>query len=303
MTDTSTKFRAEWKGGDGIPAAVFVGTQAEINAWAANLQINPANIFYNGSDTAGVPPGVSAEADTTTETGDNNATLYGPNGESKVVKVGSQEASNLQSEGWGLTVGSYVDPEATSTPVTVDELTGGTGNVADVDVAEAPDFLVNIDGWSSFSQQEQQLMIFEYNAQLAQQDENAQEYVDALADAALTVEPFYAQLIALTQDNILSGFNNIQNAYTQRIALIETNIARINEDLETGLDRLDLDQQSALTKLKSGYENSLVNLQNEISDSGLAFSSRAGTCYLEQLKKKEMFKHLQIVHMNEVWKI
>lgn len=35
------------------------------------------------------------------------ATLYGPDGKKIVVKVGSSDASNLQSQGWGLTPGSY----------------------------------------------------------------------------------------------------------------------------------------------------------------------------------------------------
>lgn len=35
------------------------------------------------------------------------ATLYGPDGQKQVVGIGSQYASSLQSQGWGLTVGSY----------------------------------------------------------------------------------------------------------------------------------------------------------------------------------------------------
>ena len=40
------------------------------------------------------------------------ATLYGPNGQKQVVTVGSQQASSLQSQGWGLTPGSYKSPAA-----------------------------------------------------------------------------------------------------------------------------------------------------------------------------------------------
>jgi hypothetical protein len=47
------------------------------------------------------------------------ATLYGPNGQKQVVDVGSTQASQLQSQGWGLTVGSYKSPIApTITPST-----------------------------------------------------------------------------------------------------------------------------------------------------------------------------------------
>lgn len=39
------------------------------------------------------------------------ATLYGPDGQKKVVDVGSGEAASLQGQGWGLTEGSYKAPE------------------------------------------------------------------------------------------------------------------------------------------------------------------------------------------------
>lgn len=38
------------------------------------------------------------------------ATLHGPNGAKKVVDAGSQQASDLMKQGWGLTTGSYKDP-------------------------------------------------------------------------------------------------------------------------------------------------------------------------------------------------
>lgn len=44
------------------------------------------------------------------------ATLWGPNGQKKVVTVGSSQASQLQSQGWGLTAGSYKAPTTPSAP-------------------------------------------------------------------------------------------------------------------------------------------------------------------------------------------
>lgn len=47
----------------------------------------------------------------------NKATLYGPTGTKPIqVGVGSSEASSLQSQGWGLTPGSYKAPTNTTTP-------------------------------------------------------------------------------------------------------------------------------------------------------------------------------------------
>ena len=44
------------------------------------------------------------------------ATLYGAEGAKKVVDIGSKEASSLQSQGWGLTEGSYKAPKAKANP-------------------------------------------------------------------------------------------------------------------------------------------------------------------------------------------
>jgi len=46
------------------------------------------------------------------------ATLYGPNNQSEIVDVGSARASELQSQGWGLTSGSYQAPAGTETTQT-----------------------------------------------------------------------------------------------------------------------------------------------------------------------------------------
>jgi hypothetical protein len=51
---------------------------------------------------------------TPTQQGGQKATLYGANGQKEVVDVGSQRASDLQSQGWGLTEGSYKAPAGTS---------------------------------------------------------------------------------------------------------------------------------------------------------------------------------------------
>ena len=213
---------AQYKGdpGLGIAPKTFGGTQEEIIAQlkAYDPRVNPANLFYNGSDTAGVVP-------------DNK---------------------------------------------TVNDLTNGTGDVRDVDVADAPDVLKNLEGWDTLTEEDKQLKIFEYNAQIASQDEDKQEWIDALEAAKEFVDPFYAQQLTLTQDEILRGFQNIEAASQQRLELIERNIARIDEDLATGTERLGIDKQAALTRLKSSFENTLVDLQNKVSDSGLAFSSRAG---------------------------
>jgi len=54
---------------------------------------------------------------TLTDPGTLAATLYGPNNTKKVVKTGSTQASDLQSQGWGLTSGSYKAPTTPEAPV------------------------------------------------------------------------------------------------------------------------------------------------------------------------------------------
>jgi hypothetical protein len=67
------------------------------------------------------------------------ATLWGPTGTApKVVKVGSSEASDLQSQGWGLTQGSYKAPASdTSKMATLWGPTGTAPKVVSVGSSEA----------------------------------------------------------------------------------------------------------------------------------------------------------------------
>ena len=72
------------------------GTTGQV--WTAPTQASPAT---QPVTTPGQTPSGS--------TG-QKATLHGPNGQKEVVDVGSARASQLQSQGWGLTAGSYKAP-------------------------------------------------------------------------------------------------------------------------------------------------------------------------------------------------
>jgi len=97
-------------------------TQGELDFWTtqpiSGLQSELSNTYQQTSGTSydGSPidPGQTQTAnqiamDNVPEAA--KATLYGPNGQTKIVEVGTVEASQLQSEGWGLTSGSYVAPQ------------------------------------------------------------------------------------------------------------------------------------------------------------------------------------------------
>jgi hypothetical protein len=80
--------------------------------------------------------------------------LYGPNGTSEIVDVGSQRASDLQSQGWGLTSGSYKAPGATTPPNNGTTTTGqkatlygpnGTSEIVDVGSTRASE--LQAQGW------------------------------------------------------------------------------------------------------------------------------------------------------------
>ncbi len=60
-------------------------------------------------------PAQTTSTNTSQTTTGKKATLYGPNNVKEVVDVGSARASELQSQGWGLTSGSYKVPTGTTT--------------------------------------------------------------------------------------------------------------------------------------------------------------------------------------------
>ena len=233
QTNPTDTYRAEFKGSDGISPAVFVGTQAEIEAQARAKGINPANLFYNGSQTPGQPP-----------------------------------ASNSGSSGGGTGSGNN------GTVLPEDVMQGN--DISTLDWSSLPESLRNDPTFKSLSDENKQVVAATYLANTALSDADKGQWLSALEQAKNLVEPFYAQQIVIAQDEILRGFTDTAAANKMRLDLIQTNIERINEDLATGTDRLSIDQQAQLAKVKRGYENNLVDLQNQISDSGMAFNSRAG---------------------------
>lgn len=98
-------------------------TSAEINEWktqsTSNLETQlkkdyktASGIDYDGSP---IKPG---NQKTENQLKTTKATLYGPNGTSEIVDVGSARASELQSQGWGLTAGSYKAPTTENNQIT-----------------------------------------------------------------------------------------------------------------------------------------------------------------------------------------
>lgn len=93
------------------PAVVLPKTQTLPNGGgtfnvAEGAKINPAPIFTG-------PATVAAAATATPAV--KKATLYGPNGQKEIVDVGSQRASQLQSQGWVLSA-SAVKPTVNQIP-------------------------------------------------------------------------------------------------------------------------------------------------------------------------------------------
>jgi hypothetical protein len=84
--------------------------------------------------------------------GNNNtttkkATLYGPDGKTEVVDVGSARASELQSQGWGLTPGSYNAGGNTNSSTGKATLYGPDGKSEIVDIGSARASELQSQGW------------------------------------------------------------------------------------------------------------------------------------------------------------
>ena len=75
--------------------------------YQASLSQGGTSEGTTGSTTGGTAGGATSSR--------GQATLYGPDGQREVVDVGSERASELQSQGWGLTPGSYTGGSGGST--------------------------------------------------------------------------------------------------------------------------------------------------------------------------------------------
>lgn len=120
-----------------------------------------------------------------------------------------------------------------------------------------------------------QKFISSYAETLASNDVNNQKILaQALEDAKAAADPYFKEKIRIVQDELLGALGEQKSDFASKKAALEQKIADITTDLKTGKDRLSIDEQAELARQGRTYKNQLDNLMENVSSTGLTFSTK-----------------------------
>jgi hypothetical protein len=104
--------------------------------------------------------------------------------------------------------------------------------------------------------------------------ESQQKLLDALTEAQKQADPYFAEIINITKENLIQTLKGYQGDYDYQEKTLQDNINRIKTDLATKTGDLSIDQQAELARQARSYENDLGTLRENAASAGLSFSTK-----------------------------
>jgi hypothetical protein len=98
--------------------------------------------------------------------------------------------------------------------------------------------------------------------------------IGAIMASKSVVDPYYKEIRNITIDTLQSALGAEAGDFASRQRDLTQRIQDIKDDLATGKARLTVDQQAELAKQARTYELQLENLTENVSSSGLDFSTK-----------------------------
>ena len=151
---------------------------------------------------------------------------------------------------------------------------GGVSEENFWDFNKLPDDIKNAEWFKVLSDENKKLLTGQYYSQIATSEAQKAKYAGYLKKAQEYNSPYFRQASLLIEDELTKGIQNTIEDYGIRSRQIQENIKRIDEDLALNKDRLSIDQQAELERQKRKYESELLDIEDKMSSSGMAFSSR-----------------------------
>lgn len=166
----------------------------------------------------------------------------------------------------------YVGKNGTSLGLQASQATS-TFNSDNPVIKALPASITSDPTFQSLTADQQALIGLAYGAQTASTDELKQNLTNALQEALKVADPYTKEQIRIVQDQLSRGISSIQEDTQTEIERRQQRIQQINEDLTFNKDQLSLEQQSELAQELRDQKQQLETLQQNMSESGLAFSS------------------------------
>ncbi len=136
-----------------------------------------------------------------------------------------------------------------------------------------PDSIKNSEGWKNLSDDQKALAYFTYQAQNASNAAQKEDALRALDKAMELADPYFKEQIKIAKDELGRSVSSSSASTQEKVNSLQDRIKGLNEDLTFNKQNLTLEEQSALASQKRQNEAELFNLQQQMAESGLAFSS------------------------------
>jgi hypothetical protein len=137
-----------------------------------------------------------------------------------------------------------------------------------------PDFLANDPAFKALPRDMQEIAVYNYNIQKANDADKAQKLGIALEQATRMADPYWRNIIMIAQDEVLRGFEQADGDYDSSVQRQQRIVQNINEDLTKNRNFLSLEQQSDLTNISRNYEIAHDQLLDSAAGAGLTFSTK-----------------------------
>lgn len=137
-----------------------------------------------------------------------------------------------------------------------------------------PDFLANDPSFKALPRDMQEIALYNYNIQKANDKDKAEKLSAALEQATQMADPYWRNIILIAQDEVMRGFEQAEGDMNSSVERQQRIIQNINEDLSRNKDFLSLEQQSELSNISRNYEFAHDQLLDSAAGAGLTFSTK-----------------------------
>jgi hypothetical protein len=137
-----------------------------------------------------------------------------------------------------------------------------------------PDSIKNDPSFQALTPDQQEIVMYNYEVQLANNEAKATALANALSQATAQADPYWKNLFAIATDEILQQFEQAKGDYESSLARQQEIIKNIENDLTNNKQYYTLEQQKELSDLMKGYQSSVEGVIANAADRGLTFSTK-----------------------------
>jgi len=137
-------------------------------------------------------------------------------------------------------------------------------------MASLPQEIVNSPEFNSLSQDQQSMLLMQWMAMRAQDEETRAQAQEALAQAQEIADPISKIQIAFVMDSIPDQFKITKMGIQGQLETAKERIAEIT----TLMGEASIEEQRTLEAIRRDYDAKAVNIEEQMADAGLTYSSK-----------------------------